>query len=480
MRYHSNLHLLLPDGRMIKGRIKHLLHCLLLFFSVISLTILIKSFTQAKVAADGEDPSSFNPWMKYGYVGCSILYAFRFLVFLPFPQVLLNFIGLTFYNVFPGKVMLKSSTLLTPLICIRIVTRGDFPQLVRENVARNMARCIEAGLDNFVIEVVTDKPIGLPSHRRIREIVVPTDYTTKTGSLYKARALQYCLEDRVNILADNDWVVHLDEETLLTKNSIRGILNFVLDGKYEFGQGLITYANEKVVNWITTLADTIRVADDMGKLRAQFNIFHKPVLSWKGSFIVAQVGAERNVSFEGGVNGSIAEDCYFAMRAYMEGYSFSFVDGEMWEKSPFSIWDFIQQRKRWIQGISLVVHAPEIPLRYKFWIGVSLYAWISMPLSCSNLILGALFPIPTPFFLDLLCSFIGAVNIYMYLFGVIKSFSLYKFGVFRFIGCLFASVCIIPFTIMLENTAVILALFSNKKKFYIVKKEFKPLLSSSA
>ena len=45
------------------------------------------------------------------------------------------------------------------------------------------------------------------------------------------------------------------------------------------------------------------------------------------------------------------------MMAYKEGYRFSWIEGEMWEKSPFTIWDFLQQRKRWIQGIYLVVHS---------------------------------------------------------------------------------------------------------------------------
>jgi egghead protein (zeste-white 4 protein) len=119
--------------------------------------------------------------------------------------------------------------------------------------------------------------------------VVPPDYRTKSGALFKARALQYCLEDKVNLLSPNDWIVHLDEETLLTENSVRGILNFVGDGKHQFGQGLITYANEEVVNWITTLADSFRVTDDMGKLKLQFRMFHKPLFSWKGSFVVTQV-----------------------------------------------------------------------------------------------------------------------------------------------------------------------------------------------
>lgn len=107
--------------------------------------------------------------------------------------------------------------------------------------------------------------------------------------MFKSRALQYCLEDSVNVLNPNDWIVHLDEETILTENSVKGITNFVLDGKYPFGQGLITYANENVVNWLTTLADSFRVSDDMGKLRFTFKTFHKPIFSWKGSYVVTQV-----------------------------------------------------------------------------------------------------------------------------------------------------------------------------------------------
>lgn len=277
---------LLVFFQMLTSQSKHFLHCMLFF----TLIIFFELFTGGvKLTSDRE--MNFDPWERYGFIGTFILYMLRLLTFLSLPQVLLNFAGLTIYNAFPDKVVLKGSPLLAPFICIRIVTRGDYPQLVRGNVDRNMAMCIQAGLENFLIEVVTDKSINLPVHRRTREVVVPTDYKTKSGALFKARALQYCLEDGVNVLSDNDWIVHLDEETLLTENSVRGILNFVLDGKHHFGQGLITYANEHVVNWVTTLADSFRVADDMGKLRMQFSMFHKPLLSWKGSYVVTQVSS---------------------------------------------------------------------------------------------------------------------------------------------------------------------------------------------
>ncbi|XP_075235092.1 beta-1,4-mannosyltransferase egh isoform X1 [Lycorma delicatula] len=457
---------------MLSSKAKHILHCLLLFT-----VILIFEIFTGGVKLSKDNKLNFDPWERYGYLGASVLYFLRLLTFLPLPQVLLNFAGLTLYNAFPDKVVLKGSPLLAPFICIRIVTRGDYPQLVIANVQRNMQRCMEAGLENFLLEVVTDKAVGLPVHRRIREVVVPSTYKTKSGALFKARALQYCLEDDVNMLADTDWIVHLDEETLLTENSVRGILNFVLDGKHHFGQGLITYANEEVVNWVTTLADSFRVADDMGKLRLQFSMFHKPLLSWKGSYVVTQVGAERQVSFDNGLDGSVAEDCFFAMRAYSQGYSFNFVEGEMWEKSPFSLWDFVQQRKRWLQGILLVVHSKGIPLRSKFLLAISCYSWVTMPLSTSNVILAALCPIPCPPLMDFLCAFIGAVNIYMYVFGVVKSFSLYRFGMFRFVLCICGALCTIPINVLIENVAVIWGLFGNKHKFYVVNKDLRPLVT---
>ncbi|XP_076750523.1 beta-1,4-mannosyltransferase egh [Xylocopa sonorina] len=454
---------------MLNSVTKHILHCCLLFIIIIAFELITGG-----ISWNNNKEEAFDPWIEYGFFGALILYLLRILTFLSLPQTLFNFVGLTIYNAFLDKIVLKGSPLLAPFICIRIVTRGDYPLLVKENVNRNLNRCIETGLENFQIEVVSDKPIGLFPHRRIREIVVPPNYCTSSGALFKARALQYCLENSVNELADNDWIVHLDEETLLTENSIRGILNFVLDGKHQFGQGLITYANEDVVNWITTLADSFRVADDMGKLRLQFTMFHKPFFSMKGSYVVTQMGAERQVSFNNGVDGSIAEDCFFAMKAFTQGYTFNFVDGEMWEKSPFTLWDFIQQRKRWLQGILLVVHSKAIPLNKKLLLGISCYSWVTLPLSTANIVLAGIYPITCPPIIDFLCAFIGAVNIYMYVFGVVKSFSLYRFGIVRFILCICGAISTIPFNLIIENVAVIWGLLGKKHKFYVVNKEYRP------
>ncbi|XP_019876003.1 beta-1,4-mannosyltransferase egh [Aethina tumida] len=461
---------------MLNSFTKHYLHCLL-FFTIIIMFEVYSGGIKLGDSGFFVPNSDIDPWVTYGFLGTCILYLLRLVTFLPLPQVLFNFVGLTYYNAFQDKVVLKGSPLLAPFICIRVVTRGDYPQLVKTNVTRNMNKCVDAGLENFMIEVVTDKPINLENHRRVREIVVPPTYKTKTGALFKARALQYCLEDKINVLSDNDWIVHLDEETLLTENCVKGILNFVVDGKHQFGQGLITYANENIVNWITTLADSFRVTDDMGKLKLQFQMFHKPLFSWKGSYVVTQVAAEKAVSFDNGLDGSIAEDCFFAMKAYSLGYSFNFIQGEMWEKSPFTLFDFIQQRKRWIQGILLVVHSKSIPLKNKLLLGCSCYSWLTLPLSVSNLFLASKFPIPCNPIIDFLCAFTAAVNIYMYVFGVIKSFTMHRYGLPRLMLYLISLIVVIPFNLVIENIAVVWGIFGVKHKFYIVNKNVGPAIT---
>ena len=43
------------------------------------------------------------------------------------------------------------------------------------------------------------------------------------------------------MLNDEDFVIHLDEETVLTEDAVRGILNFVSVNKHAIGQGNYSY-----------------------------------------------------------------------------------------------------------------------------------------------------------------------------------------------------------------------------------------------
>jgi len=375
-------------------------------------------------------------------------------------------------------VDLNISLLKAPFICFRIVTRGDYPELVRKNVGHNMSLCNEIGLQNFIFEIVTDKTLNMPQERLIREIVVPADYRTKTGAKFKSRALQYCLEDHVYNLRDNDWIVHLDEETIMTKNSIHGISNFCEDGNHHFGQGVICYGQAEIINVFTTLCDSFRVADDMGKLQFQLKVFHKPLFGWKGSYVVSKAGAERKVSFDHGLEGSIAEDCFFSMIAYRDGHSFDFIKGEMHEKSPFTFSDLLKQRRRWLHGITLTVNSKEIPWRCKFFLASSLYAWYLIPISTLNLLFAPFIVSPSSLILDLPVTFIGAVTLYMYMFGALKSFSnKFRHHPTRIPVYLLGALFSIPCNIFIENLAAILGLFPSGFEFYVVKKDVKSYIT---
>jgi len=418
-----------------------------------------------------------NPIEYYGLILTIVIYFIRLLSLLPLPLVICHTCGLIFYNIFPERPELHSSPLLGPKIRIRVVTRGDYPDLVRQNVERNLNTCVNVGLDNFQIEIITDKPLNLTTFpiNLVREVAVPPTYRTRTGALYKSRALQYALEPNVNQLAPEDFIVHLDEETLLTENSVRGILNFVNSNEFDIGQGLITYANETIVNHVTTLADSIRVGVDLGCLRFCLKKLHRPPFLFKGSFVVCRAGCELDVTFDNGKAGSIAEDTYFAMLAMSKNKKFDWIEGEMWEKSPFTLADFIKQRKRWLQGILLVVHDENLPLRSRLGLGIALYSWLTLPITSLNVILAPLCPIPLHWSLNFLINYVGAVNVYLYIIGAVRSFSLIRLGYVHFALRIIGTLATIPFVVICEITAVLWGLFSDKGKFYIVQKQLKPL-----
>lgn len=166
---------------------KHLLHCTL--FILVILVFEVKS-GGLKLWYTDADLGEFDPFVSYGYYFAWFLCLMRWLTLLSLPQFLFNFLGLILYNAFPEQSKAKTilptqQNNLLPFICVRTVTRGDYPQLIHKNVLRNIDTCLEAGLENFIFEIVTDKPFEMPKDHRIRMIVVPSNYRTKTGTLYK-------------------------------------------------------------------------------------------------------------------------------------------------------------------------------------------------------------------------------------------------------------------------------------------------------
>ncbi|KAK6173830.1 hypothetical protein SNE40_017218 [Patella caerulea] len=394
-----------------------------------------------------------------------------------FPMVInsTNLLGLLYFNCYPDKPVLKRSSKYLPFetfMCFRVVTRGLYPQLVKTTLQRNIDICMKLGLSNYVFEVVTDNFIGITESLNVREVVVPNSYQTRHGSRYKARALQYCLEEGVNILSDNDWIIHLDEETLITENSLIGVINFINDGKYEFGQGVITYANEEIVCWLTTLADSIRVGVDYGMIRFTLGQLHRPIFNWKGSFVVANAGAEKSVSYDFGPEGSITEDCYFGMKAWEKGYKFNFIEGQMWEKSTFSVMDYIRQRRRWFLGIAKVFLSNNIKLPYKTGLFFILISQLLVPFLAMTVVIG----IPKNSQFGTLFVLQSAIFMFMFIVGVMKSFQHHRY---RWWLPLFAFIVSFPMSVVLmvlETSGTYWAITGwSQVGFHIVDKNIAPV-----
>lgn len=148
-----------------------------------------------------------NPYEQYETNWVIVLYTLKLLSIIGLPILLLNLLGNMIYPIFPETHRPLLSTPFFCFICIRVVTRGLYPDLVRRNVEKNLKICADFGLDRYVIEVVTDREItGLSASRKVMQSVVPNEYRTKTGAKFKTRALQYALEPSVSILQDDDWI----------------------------------------------------------------------------------------------------------------------------------------------------------------------------------------------------------------------------------------------------------------------------------
>ncbi|XP_074592913.1 beta-1,4-mannosyltransferase egh-like [Brevipalpus obovatus] len=454
-------------------KLKHILHCAVMLWIIglcIGQSVKVGYGVLTKAGNFNDD---LDPFEAYGTYFTIILYTPRFLAASVMPFIIFSFCGLFFFNCFNEKVSLRCCPSQAPSLCFRIVTRGYYPDLVSRNVLRNLEMCLQEKLGDFAIEVITDNPIdGLLEHSKVKEFVVPSEYQTCKGSLFKSRALQYALEKDTRLLKDYDYIVHLDEETLLTRNSIHGILNFTTDGKHPIGQGVITYASGSVINWISTLQDSIRVADDIGRLKFQFRVFHKPLYGLKGSFLVINSKVEHDVSFDHGPDGSVAEDTFFAMIAFKKGYSFDFIEGEMHEKSPFTLTDLLKQRKRWIQGSILVAHSSEIPLKNKFLFVLLLYSILLSPITILGNIVSLFYPLLNNRLigLNIMTAFITAMTVYTSIFGIVKSYSLKEISIWHFLLGIFGILCLLPFNLILTAICVLQSLIGDKYTYQIVQK----------
>jgi len=326
---------------------------------------------------------------------CSVSAILKFSWFATTQFLFMCVLGLVVY---PATIKTKFDTIdalveqLKCAVCTRIVTRGTNPVLVRANTRRIVDLLTEHFGERvkWTVEVVTDNPIGLEiDDPAVVETNVPSDYKTEHNTLFKARALNYAVHHGVK-LNPADFILHLDEESLIDVRTLQGVLTHVnLNSRPEkladIAQGSITYAPTEIqdtIHWITTFTDSIRVANDYGAFRIQYQMFNTVFIGMKGSFIVIRNDAECAIGWDHGAPVNITEDAFFSLLAKDMGYRFQFIDACVYELSPFRIGDLWKQRKRWISGLWRVCKSPKLTIgtRIPLIFNMSMWSisWVSL------------------------------------------------------------------------------------------------------
>ena len=453
------------------GRLSAGLKYMLLLFVIYLYAKL--AFTVSDVLYNEKAPTIYDAVKLYGVVLTCVLYSMTFVFYLGVPVAICNFLGLVLYNPFTEKLPDDATTNSTHFLCFRVVTRGLFPNLVKNVTERNLQTCQKFGLKNFKFEIVTDNQLNLTSAHNVR--VVPSEYRTPNGTLFKARALNYCLTQNVNILSPDDWIVHLDEETLLTESVLCGIIEFVTKPGSNIGQGVITYGGSEIENWITTLLDGVRTAIDYGLFRFALQFLHRPLFGFKGSFIIVKMRIEADIGFDFGPTQSIAEDLRFALTAWDRGYTFDFVYGIMQEKSTFTLADFVKQRKRWLIGHFHVLWNNSLPWYTKIavlpmHVG-NLFLWMNVMNSVISLIL----PVPIMKWQLNLFLLLTTNILFLLFFGNYMSLSGRRYHpVVKVCLCFFSQLLLPVLGIMEAYAAVVGFNDRNNVCFEIVQKEKRP------
>ncbi|MDQ6856778.1 MAG: IPT/TIG domain-containing protein [Candidatus Dormibacteraeota bacterium] len=191
---------------------------------------------------------------------------------------------------------------------------------------------------------------------RVSGVLLPADYATPNGTLLKARALHYMVEKRRtgwNRLQGRTFIVHFDEETLVTESHLLVLVDYLSDNPRPVSQGPIVYPLEwKKIPWICRALESTRPFGCSECARVMEN---PPPPHLHGSNLVVDQEAEDSIGWDfGTLDGQpfIAEDLLFGLRAYsvIGREAFGWHGATMMEQPPLSLHWAVQQRLRWVTG----------------------------------------------------------------------------------------------------------------------------------
>ncbi|KAI0869639.1 glycosyltransferase like family 2-domain-containing protein [Hypoxylon argillaceum] len=234
------------------------------------------------------------------------------------------------------------------LICL--VTKGDNVEIVKQSVraAQGCYSSIDPRISFHVLteETKVSRFNDLP--RSVKVHGTQTEFQPSKAK-YKARSLEWF---RVNLeIKDDDWVLHIDEETAIDEYLVRTCIDFITrQGDKDVGTGVIHYNLPGYYNnALTAVGDMLRLQDDWFRVPGLANYRNYIALGVHGGFLLVRGIVENAVTWD---TDSLTEDYWFLLGAKDKGYRFGWVPAIAREMSPESIKDFIRQRRRWYTGMS--------------------------------------------------------------------------------------------------------------------------------
>ncbi|KAG6356234.1 hypothetical protein INS49_015621 [Diaporthe citri] len=183
------------------------------------------------------------------------------------------------------------------------------------------------------VVLLTDEPYACElDHLGPRVVSVPASFT-RPRARYKARALEY-FRIAANLQPD-DWILHLDEETMIDASVLEACTNFIAhETNFDIGQGFVFYNSSGFwANWLLTVADLTRIVDDMGKLFFQSFVVHRPYWGLRGSFLLLSGAVENEVGWD---TDCLTEDYDFSWRR-RRWYQGVWTSGILWGKVQLAL-----------------------------------------------------------------------------------------------------------------------------------------------
>ncbi|KAI2609827.1 glycosyl transferase family group 2-domain-containing protein [Hypoxylon fragiforme] len=249
------------------------------------------------------------------------------------------------------------------LICL--VTRGDQQEIVERSVAaiQDLYKKVD---DRVSLHVLCEEEYAGRFHGIFRDHVfihgVPSSYKPRKAK-YKARALEWFRIDRK--IQDDDWVLYLDEETMIDEYTVKTCVEFISkQDSVDLGTGVIHYNGHNY--WgavIPQIGDINRVTDDYGRCQFQANAVQKASLGIHGAFLIASGKVQNAVTWE---TDCVTEDYWFLLGAMKRGFRIGWVPAIARELSPATIHDFVRQRRRWYSGILTIGELDGLFLLYSW------------------------------------------------------------------------------------------------------------------